>query len=440
MEINKIDEEELMLAEMAANQPPAERDPATEQIPIDQIVLTPEQAADPMSQVVPPVDNRATPQDPTGALTIGTQAQDISINAYQDVKYGTQQELEAKAQAQEEEASLASQAVQAKGQINKAYQDKILEINNEKAKATENYHEMMLNAGKEVDPNRWWNSLKTGQKIRAGIAQLMAGIGGNKVNPIGSAIKADIEAQKEAYSRGGKQGKGIYDYFKNKGKSDMEAAGLSYASSLKQVKGILDAEVLKLKPGQTRSRIMKESGKVAVELGKYLSKERREALDRAQKQKKLDKEGRIHLEGSTLKRYETSDEIVTDLESMISLLEKGSHISSYVPGKDTAYTAAARNVADLILRDRSGAVAGPEEKKELKKMLARIAEGSDFQIDKLTNLKRKFQKKMNIMLRGTKGGIGKPLQLEKVSSEKYKLKKPGFSKGKVRLRKTNKKR
>jgi hypothetical protein len=87
----------------------------------------------------------------------------------------------------------------------------------------------------KIDPNQWWGSRSTGQKISASIGMLLGGIGqgliggGNAaLGVIDSAIDKDIDAQKE--ERGKKQG--LLAYHAQQGRDDQTAAALAKADLL----------------------------------------------------------------------------------------------------------------------------------------------------------------------------------------------------------------
>ena len=71
--------------------------------------------------------------------------------------------------------------------------------------------------GKDIDPNRWWNSRSSGQKALAGISMFLGGIGG--INPIKDQITRDVEAQKQSAENHGKAGQ----MFESIAKSYLEA-------------------------------------------------------------------------------------------------------------------------------------------------------------------------------------------------------------------------
>jgi len=421
MEINNVTEEDLLIDQLAQEQPVVARTPAVQQVPVETTVLAPGQELDPTVEVMPPVDARATPEDPTGGLSIGTQGLDTTLNAFYDVKQGGQQEIEALAQAQEQEAAITSEAVKVKGEINREYQEKLNEIRAAETKAVEDYHETISTAGKELDPNRWWNSLSTGGKIQAGVAQIMAGLGGNRINPIGNAVKADIEAQKENYLRDAKKAKGIYAYFKGKGKSDREAALLSYTSALTQVKNNIDLGIMKLKPGQTRSKAMAAGGRIDLEKAKVLRQLKKEALDRSAKKAKEAKEGRLQLGSEQQNKFSFVSNAVGDLTRLQNLLKEGAWTTGRGMFGDTAYKSAERRVVNAILRMESGAAIKVEEADEMRLMLPRKGMSQKVQKDNLRILMRQLKDRGNLILSTAKGGVGEQPKPFKI--KKYKVKK-----------------
>ena len=360
-ELNKIssDQEMAKIERVPAQAPEQE---------LAKTYVTADQAASTQGLEVLPADQSIIPEDPTGMAQVGDIPKDIAVNAFSDVKAGTEQELEAHAVAQEQEAKLKQEAVKAKSEINKAYQDKLQEINAIRGKSIEDYYSAVNQAPKEIDPSRWWNKLSTGQKIRAGIAQIMAGLGGNRFDPIGDAVKADILAQKEALARGDKKAAGIYAYYKDKGANDMESAKLAYGSALKLVDDQLNAQLMKTKAPQTRSKIMAAKGKISLEQAKLFHDWQKDALDRMDKGKEKGKMG-----AEEKKAVGFLQSALKQVKSMRTLMRRG-HKGLRVPGFESKFGYRRGMAATQLLRYDSGAAITEEERKEYVGMFPTIGD------------------------------------------------------------------
>ena len=75
----------------------------------------------------------------------------------------------------------------------------------------------ILQAPMQIDPDRWWNSRSTGQKLSAGIAALLSGFGGQAMSMMQNAIDRDISAQRENWKNKRESAQGIYALGKEMG-------------------------------------------------------------------------------------------------------------------------------------------------------------------------------------------------------------------------------
>lgn len=99
----------------------------------------------------------------------------------------------------------------------------------------------------KIDPDRWWNSRTTGQKVMAGISQFLTGFAGAR-NVIQDAINTDIAAQKDNADRLERRGQAqlaskmnLYGMMRQKFGDDIAAEAATQAASLNIVQQRLAA-------------------------------------------------------------------------------------------------------------------------------------------------------------------------------------------------------
>lgn len=128
-----------------------------------------------------------------GGLSRAFNQQEAAVN--ESAKIGAQKAAETSAfleqsQAEaEKRAAVQLQREQERAAYVKSEEDKLRALMDDTSKQTE-----------QVDPNRWWSSRETGQKVLAGISAFLSGFGGGP-DPIQQAIRDDIGLQREALDR-----------------------------------------------------------------------------------------------------------------------------------------------------------------------------------------------------------------------------------------------
>lgn len=174
-------------------------------------------------------------QDP---VLVSQQNQALSLNsAGMKIQQGIA--LEALGQAEElnQDISALNEAErvfeQRLDQQEQRSQERISRERRELSKLEETFKEL---GGAKVDPNNFWKSRSTGQKIALGIGVFLSGLSGGQNNAlkiIDNAINRDIQAQKDDFRRQGESARNTYSLMVKKFGSEEKAEQASLAMAYK---------------------------------------------------------------------------------------------------------------------------------------------------------------------------------------------------------------
>lgn len=127
-------------------------------------------------------------------------------------------------------------------------------------------------AGGQIDPNRFYGSLNTGQKIGLGIAAILAGFAGgdNKVvKMIENSVNKDIDLQKQEYERklaSGKQAQNVFSLMKDKFQDDKSADLAARSAILERMKLQLEGEAAKYQGAEAQGKFKMALGMLDSQL------------------------------------------------------------------------------------------------------------------------------------------------------------------------------
>lgn len=175
----------------------------------------------------------------------------------------------------------------------------------------------VLRAPMDLDPNQWWNSRTTGQKIMGYGAALLSGFGGQAINIMQSAIRDDIAAQKENYKTNRENAKGIYALGKDLGLGDAEIEKLGLFSGRRKLNETLKAEIMKTKSPLVKARGAKGIAENSIAMQKdFLSLAA--AISKGKKEDKPEK-----LANEAVNKLELVSTFIGSTNRMINALKKG---------------------------------------------------------------------------------------------------------------------
>ena len=195
----------------------------------------------------------------------------------------------------------------------------------------------ILQAPMQIDPDRWWNSRSTGQKLSAGIAALLSGFGGQAMSMMQNAIDRDISAQRENWKNKRESAQGIYALGKEMGLEEDAIDKFINISARRHIDLQAKAAIAK-----TNNPVIKARGKKLIsnnsllylkDIASLRASQQKSRAAAQQKQGKMSQESRKALFisggiGSSLRRMKSSLRKGNWTRSMISnefkvALEKG---------------------------------------------------------------------------------------------------------------------
>jgi len=300
----------------------------------------------PPSNQARPVEQPQAQEAPLQAQQNTTGSEPSILGGYNEMYQGLGADAKAKSDQARANADILGNTQKELIDLQKKHQE-------EKAVQVQELQKFQDIAAKDTDPNRYWNSLSTGNKISASIGIILGGLGAGitrgenqAIKVIDSAINNDIEAQKMNQSKNMNLYKANLDKYK-----DSEEA---YRATKLEMMSLAD---LKLKQAEQNAKSQESKAALQVARGELQMKAAPliEAQTQAKTQREIMRMAQINPEAisPTLAQY---------------LPEKDR--DRFVPGAGFALTAeGAKKVREEYKPDHDDAVAA---------------------IDKLINLRKKY--------------------------------------------------
>lgn len=254
----------------------------------------------------------------------------LMMRGYEQQKQGAIMEQAAQASAAETEAEAMREAYEETLDANSEATRQMEEVNQQVQEVKERAVALQSQmAEKKIDPDRFWNSRTTGQKVMLGIGTFLSGLGGGGNNQvldmIDTAIQRDIAAQQENYERMGERANNMVSMMSSLYKPGFEAAKMARVMALENIKNKLAAKRATTKSQAHQAAIPKIIGQIEEEQGKEMNKV---VMDRLKAQKDSKKDTKLNSE--QMKRLQFYKNGIEAVRGMKKALEKGVNTFSLV--------------------------------------------------------------------------------------------------------------
>lgn len=309
-----------------------------------------------MAQMEQPQPQQVAGINPLDPYQIGLDLR----NAYAMKDLGIADEGLALAKANADQALLTENYARKQKEIDDQYLKARQERSQSRRERFNQYAKKMREV-QEVDPNRWWNSRTTGQKISAGIAALLSGFGsGTGLKIVRQAISDDIAEQKRLFEEGKLREETIYSKAKELDLDEDATDAFVRASFGKMYENILKGKLQGTNNKVIKARIGKELANNRISLANDM-------LKLAQATAKQQKEVKpLKLDNEVRKDIFLTQKTLSSLERMKNALKKGDWTRSMLSNEFKR----AMDEGTLLLGFKlSGANVAEREAGEIRKML-----------------------------------------------------------------------
>ena len=293
--------------------------------------------------------------------------------------------------AEAAQADVQADMEQVKADSVKAINDKRLEGENKRIAELEGVlgkqREAMDFINKSaINPDRWWNSRTTGQKISLGIGAALAGIGGGSnavLNMVNNAIENDISAQEKMFEMRGSQVKNYVslanDLFKNKG----AALDMARVFALENLNNMITARVSKTKSPIIRANALKAKGMIKQKQAEFQMSAAEKMASMKEKSGKEDKLG-----AEEKKRLDNVRESLQAIDGMFVALQQGQNTFSMVGDNDFTFN---RNLfVEALGRMQSGGAITKDELETFRNLVPTAFDSEKMQQKKLRDMRVKM--------------------------------------------------
>lgn len=234
----------------------------------------------------------------------------------------------------------------------------------------------------KIDPNRWYNSRTTGQKVALGIGAFLNGFGGGTevLQMMQNAVTNDIKAQEFDFNNKGDQVKNMYAMVKKIYGDRKDTAKIVYGLNLQNIKNQVEALKVRSKDGRAVSKLGKLNGILQVELGKLYK-------DIALEQYKAKQEVRKEMKLSEGQRKDSRTLLLATngFNMMSRAFKKGNNTFEWI-GNDE-YTSGMNMFTTGLGLLLSGAAVSEREAQAISNFIARVGDNRSVQVTKMREMR-----------------------------------------------------
>lgn len=326
----------------------------------------------------------------------------LMMRGFENQKQGAIMEQAAQANAAETEAMALRDAYEETLDANSEATRQMEEVNQQVQEVKERAVALQSQmAEKKIDPDRFWNSRTTGQKVMLGIGTFLSGYGGGGNNQvldmIDTAIQRDIAAQQENYERMGERANNMVSMMSSLYKPGFEAAKMARVMALENIKNKLAAKRATTKSQAHQAAIPKIIGQIEEEQGKEMNKV---VMDRLKAKKDAQKKNKF---GSEIARNVglATDAIdaIKDMKSYVQKTGGGMWDRISIIG-DNPYTAARTRYGLMVGFLNSGANVPEAEKKAFMSTIPKLTDDPKMVQFKLKKAEQLLQRRLNLYEQG----------------------------------------
>lgn len=256
-----------------------------------------------------------------------------------------------------------------------------------------------------IDPNKWWGSRTTAQKIAIGIGAFLSGFGGSDavIKMVENAIDRDIDAQEKNFKMTEGRAKNMYALADKLYGDRLDKAKIVKLTHLELIKNKLEANMAQAKTGSARSKMKSAISALQMEIFKGVKSLEDSALKANQQ---VRKEQKISVErANKIGLLKTAMDNLNVMARKVKLAGK----QTWTVWGDNEFTNAMKWYTQHYTRALSGAAIKDEELAQMKDLVNSIEKGSAIQKHKIEWAQQMVRKYYNIMRATTKSELDEAL-------------------------------